>query len=111
MDVWRWAAKTLQRHRKNGYKLKLKRGDVYLLGLKALKNGCPLCGCELIPTSSDNCQLNNEVSLDVINPKRKVLDRENCRVLCCACNNSKANGDDKTYIERCVRVAEKHGGI
>ena len=111
VEVWRWTKSTRKGHRARGFQVELSRMQIYRLGMKALKKGCPLCGCRFIPTSSDDCQLHNEISLDVVDQKRKVLDKANTRVVCCSCNRGRGRMTDEMFIQKCMRVAEKHGGL
>ena len=111
--LWRWAGNTRRSHKRKGYKIRVTRGKVYNMALEALVTGCYFCGCKLIPprSSDGKCHLPYELSLDVINPKHRVLEPGNCRVICCSCNHGRMHMSEADYVAKCLRVVENMTGV
>ena len=84
------------------------------MAVEAMKTGCYFCQCKLVPTKTggSKCENPNQISLDVVNPKHRVLEPENCRVICCSCNHGKMRMSEEDFVLKCLRVVENMiGGI
>lgn len=111
--LWKWAANTRKRHKRKGFEIQISRKEVYDLAINALMDGCRYCGCKLITPrgSGGKCHLHCELTLDVVNPKVKVLDKGNCQVICCSCNHGKMRMSEADYVLKCLRVVENMMGV
>jgi hypothetical protein len=111
--LWKWAGNTRRDHKRRGFRVRIHRAEIYDMAVEAMKTGCYFCQCKLVPTKSGNsqCTLPNQVSLDVVNPKHRVLEPGNCRVICCSCNNGRMAMSEADYVAKCLRVVENMVGV
>ena len=95
-----------------GFRVRIHGRRLYDMAVEAMKTGCYFCGCKLVPTKSGDsqCTLPNQVSLDVVNPKHRVLEKGNCRVICCSCNRGRMHMSEADYVAKCLRVVENMMG-
>lgn len=111
--LWKWAANTRKGHKRKGFEIQISRNEVYYMAVEAMKTGCYFCGCELVLAKSGDskCVLPDQVSLDVVNPKHRVLEKGNCRVICCSCNGGRMAMSEADYVAKCLRVVENMTGV
>jgi hypothetical protein len=111
--LWKWAGNTRRDHKRRGFRVRIHRTEIYDMAVEAMKTGCYFCQCKLVPTKSGDskCVLPNQVSLDVVNPKHRVLEKGNCRVICCSCNNGRMAMSEADYVAKCLRVVENMIGV
>jgi len=100
---WAW-------HTKSSHKNQMKRvvtithQDLYDMACKT--DCCYYCGCVLDWSPKKGQAQANSPSLDRIDPVQDMT-KENCRIICLACNMGKGSGSEIDYIARCIHTAQK----
>lgn len=107
------ARSRIESHRQRGFELKVNRADVMHLIYQGLKNGCAYCGCELEMGEHVDGQAppDNMITLEVIDPTRRVLDETNIKMVCDRCNRIKGSMNLDDFYWQCRLIADNLEGM
>lgn len=106
-DLKKWAKNTRKYHRSKGFEVRLSTDEIIQMGLKSLNAPCPYCGRIIRNVINQP----NSLSLDVIDPNYKIIDKYNCRIICIACNCGKMARTEREYVKHCKNVVMTLGVI
>lgn len=86
---WRMARNVREDHMKRGFRNEISLSDLAEVIREGFKRGCRYCKTELVLNNSYDGHLYNSISIDIIDPNRRVLSADNIQVICYCCNQVK----------------------
>jgi len=101
-----WASKTIQSHKRKGFKVLLTTTELHTLA-KSITH-CSFCGIELDYNPKGRSGWHrNSPSMDRIDNK-KVIAMDDIQIICAQCNSAKSTMSIEEFIEYCQTIVEKH---
>lgn len=105
-QIQNWVRNTLSDHKTRKFEIAINPSDLYKMAIEGLTNGCAYCGQEMRFKRPGNGEQNyNEMlTLDILNPTRRVISIDNIRIVCYQCNVMKRSFQLDEFIAHCGAV-------
>lgn len=99
----RWASGTLGKHKKRGFRIQITIEE--LVSLFEQTTHCIYCDQKM--ERNKEILSSSSPTLDILDPKNKVVDINNIQIICHSCNSSKRNRTHQELVDWCKIVVQK----
>lgn len=110
-----YARRAIEAHISRGFFVDMGQKQLIEFINENLEHGCNYCGCELKYIDTNSSKIKpwdidpHCISLDIINPKNRSLNRKNIQLLCHECNLTKGHHNHQEHIKYCRDLAVRFG--
>lgn len=110
--IKKYATEVIKSHKNRGFVIGISNERLAWFITRKLVFGCNYCGCDLkyyygkVP---QHLIKPNSISIDIINPNRRILSENNIQLLCHQCNQTKARNPHGEFVRFCNMITAKFG--
>jgi hypothetical protein len=94
-DINTYARSVIWGHKDRGFEIRITAGELKKKLRSAFFKPCPYCGCTYDLTNRSQCR----PTVDIIDPKIRVLSEDNAQLTCERCNKTKGNMDHEQFVK------------
>jgi hypothetical protein len=94
---WRMARNVREDHMKRGFRNEIAMSELADIIRKGFENGCKYCKSGLVLNNSYDGHKCNSITVDIIDPNRRVLSKDNIQIICYCCNQAKGRMSEEEF--------------